>query len=158
MKLKRISNDKDFNFSGGCILDHIASDRDSIQPSIKFADVSNCLIAGLFHSTYNYNFNAVFEIYEVDEMKKSIPINPMPDDTCRTIKYQYGQTSTDNLLSQGTFGASGVVHIQQATAEGQTPCKIGGGGRLELSQQQDTKRASNRERRDKSNSDNGEYP
>ena len=87
----------------------------------------------------------------------SIPINVMQDETCRTIKSQYGQTSTVNFEKQGTFGATGVVHISQASNE-PVPCKIGGGGGFELSKLQNKKRASNRERRDMPNADNGEYP
>ena len=36
-------------------------------------------------------------------------INPAPDDTCRTIKAQYGNTSISNMRRTGTFGTSGVV-------------------------------------------------
>lgn len=50
-----------------------------------------------------------------------------------------------------------IVHVQQASKE-PVPCKIGGGGGLELSRQQDKTRSSNRERRDLPDSDNGEYP
>ena len=37
------------------------------------------------------------------------PLNPMPDGTCRTIKYQYYKTSIANFLSHGSFGATGVI-------------------------------------------------
>ena len=36
-------------------------------------------------------------------------LNPNPDGSCRTIKHQYGQTSTANFTYQGTFGATGVI-------------------------------------------------
>lgn len=36
-------------------------------------------------------------------------INPNPDNTCRTIKAQYGQTSTANFTYTSTFGATGVM-------------------------------------------------
>lgn len=51
-----------------------------------------------------------------------------------------------------------MVLVRQATTDGAIPCKIGGGGGLELSRQQDTKRKGDRERRDLPDSDNGEYP
>ena len=41
--------------------------------------------------------------------KEFLPLNAMPDGTCRTIKYQYQQSSTANFLSTGTFGATGVI-------------------------------------------------
>ena len=37
------------------------------------------------------------------------PLNPMPDGTCRTIKYQYFKNSVGNFLSHGSFGATGVI-------------------------------------------------
>lgn len=37
------------------------------------------------------------------------PLNPMPDGTCRTIKHQYYKTSIANFMSQGSFGATGVI-------------------------------------------------
>lgn len=39
------------------------------------------------------------------------PLNPMPDGTSRTIKSQYGQTSTQNFESQSSYGASGVLQV-----------------------------------------------
>lgn len=36
-------------------------------------------------------------------------MNPAPDDTCRTIKAQYGNTSISNMQRTGTFGTTGVV-------------------------------------------------
>lgn len=35
----------------------------------------------------------------------------MEDNTVRTIKNQYYKNSTDNFLSHGTFGATGVIEI-----------------------------------------------
>lgn len=40
-------------------------------------------------------------------------LNPMEDGTCRTIKSQYAQTSTPNLATQGTFGASGGIEFEK---------------------------------------------
>ena len=54
------------------------------------------------------------------------PLNPMPDGTCRTIKNQYFKNSIQNFDSQGTFGATGVVAIKQATQQGYAECKLGG--------------------------------
>lgn len=51
-----------------------------------------------------------------------------------------------------------TVMIRQATKDGVVPCRIGGGGRLDLPRLDYTQRASDRERRDLSDSDNGEYP
>ena len=36
-------------------------------------------------------------------------INPAPDNTCRIIKAQYGNTSISNMQRTGTFGTTGVV-------------------------------------------------
>ena len=47
----------------------------------------------------------------MNKKKKIIPLNPMNDGTCRTIKNQYYKNGIDNLGRQGTFGASGVVEI-----------------------------------------------
>lgn len=48
-------------------------------------------------------------------MKKLMPINPMPDGTCRTIKAQYQQSSLANFVRGGTFGATGVIEIEYET-------------------------------------------
>ena len=98
-------------------------------------------------------------VIEVDKMIDVL--NPMDDGTCRTIKNQYGQTSAPNLASQGTFGASGgvqAIKIRQATEQGFALCEIGGGSRLGLSNISNKTRASNRERKNLSDTDNGEYP
>ena len=42
-------------------------------------------------------------------MKKTIPINTMPDETCRTLKSQYFKNSVDNFLHDGTWGATAVI-------------------------------------------------
>lgn len=45
-------------------------------------------------------------------LKKVLPINPMPDGSCRTIKAQYQQTSVANLIrSGGGYAATGVIEI-----------------------------------------------
>lgn len=51
-----------------------------------------------------------------------------------------------------------TVLVKQATKDGYIPCKIGGGGGFEFPRQYNTQRKSDRERTDKSDSDNGEYP
>ena len=40
-------------------------------------------------------------------------LNLMEDGTVRTIKNQYFKNSTDNFLSHGTFGATGVIEIYE---------------------------------------------
>ena len=94
----------------------------------------------------------IMEIEIVEEL------NPMNDNTCRTIKNQYYKNSVPNFESHGTFGASGVVQIKQATKDEYIKCEIGGGGRSELSGQQNTQRKGARERSDMPNTNNGEYP
>ena len=45
-------------------------------------------------------------------MKKIvIPINPMPDGSCRTIKAQYQQSSLANFIRGGGYGATAVIEI-----------------------------------------------
>ena len=44
-------------------------------------------------------------------------LNLMEDGTCRTIKNQYFKNSTDNFLSHGTFGATGVLEIYEIREE-----------------------------------------
>ena len=39
-------------------------------------------------------------------MKKTIPLNPMPDGTCRAIKNQYFKNSLANFESHGTWGGN----------------------------------------------------
>ena len=51
-----------------------------------------------------------------------------------------------------------IVDIKQATKEGTIPCEVGGGGRSELSRQQNTQRKGTREWTDMPDSDNGKYP
>lgn len=43
--------------------------------------------------------------------KKLIPLNPMPDGTCRTIKAQYYKNSLGNFIRGGGYGATGVIEI-----------------------------------------------
>lgn len=40
-----------------------------------------------------------------------IPLNPMPDGSCRTIKAQYQQSSLANFIRGGGYGATGVIEI-----------------------------------------------
>jgi DNA (cytosine-5)-methyltransferase 1 len=56
-------------------------------------------------------------------------LNTMPDGTCRTIKSQYGNTSSANFEYSSTFGATGVIEtvkINQATSQGYIECEVGG--------------------------------
>ena len=41
-----------------------------------------------------------------------LPLNPMPDGSCRTVKAQYQQTSLANFIrSGGGYAATGVIEI-----------------------------------------------
>lgn len=48
-------------------------------------------------------------------MRKAIPINTMPDGTCRTIKSQYFKNSVANFLHDGTWGATCVADYEEST-------------------------------------------
>ena len=39
----------------------------------------------------------------------------MPDDTCRTLKAQYQQSSCANFIRGGGYGATGVIEIYEDT-------------------------------------------
>lgn len=41
----------------------------------------------------------------------TIPFNPMPDGTCRTIKEQYHKNSMANFVRCGAFAATGVAVV-----------------------------------------------
>ena len=43
--------------------------------------------------------------------KKVIPLNPMPDGSCRTIKSQYAKNSLGNFIRGGGYGATAVIEI-----------------------------------------------
>ena len=46
-------------------------------------------------------------------MKTILPLNPMDDGTCRTIKSQYQQTSTANFVrNSGGYAATGVIEYE----------------------------------------------
>lgn len=44
-------------------------------------------------------------------MKKLLPMNPMPDGNCRTLKAQCQQCSIANLTRGGGYAATGVMEI-----------------------------------------------
>lgn len=44
-------------------------------------------------------------------LKNVLPINPMPDETCRTIKSQYYKNSLGNFIRGGGYGATAVIEI-----------------------------------------------
>lgn len=46
--------------------------------------------------------------------KKVIPLNPMPDGSCRTVKAQYGKNSLGNFIRGGGYGATAVMEIVYA--------------------------------------------
>lgn len=56
----------------------------------------------------------------------TIPLNTMPDGTCRTIKAQYYKTSAANFARSTAFGATGVIKIRQATKDGYIEMESGG--------------------------------
>ena len=70
----------------------------------------------------------------------------------------YSEEGVANTLSTAHGSGNGYILVKQATKEGSIKCDIGGGGRFELSGFADTQRKSARERTDKSDADNGEYP
>lgn len=45
-------------------------------------------------------------------MKKIEPLNPMPDGTCRTLKYQYQKNGIANFIRKGSFAATGIIEIE----------------------------------------------
>lgn len=45
----------------------------------------------------------------IKRIKNVKALNPMPNGTCRTIKYQYQKNSVSNFESDGSFGATGVI-------------------------------------------------
>ncbi len=48
-------------------------------------------------------------------MRKVIPVNTMPDGTCRTIKSQYFKNNAVNFLHDGTWGATCVADYEEPT-------------------------------------------
>lgn len=42
-----------------------------------------------------------------------LPLNPMPDGTCRTVKSQYYKTGMINFLYQNVWGVTGGVIIYE---------------------------------------------
>lgn len=44
--------------------------------------------------------------------REVLPLNPMPDGTCRTLKYQYQKNGIANFIRQGSFAATGVIEIE----------------------------------------------
>lgn len=56
-------------------------------------------------------------------MKKVIPMNPMPDGACRTLKAQYQQSSLANFIRGGGYGATGVIEIAYETDKNRQPVR-----------------------------------
>lgn len=56
-------------------------------------------------------------------MKKVIPMNPMPDGACRTLKAQYQQSSLANFIRGGGYGATGVIEIVYETDKNRQPVR-----------------------------------
>lgn len=79
-----------------------------------------------------------------NEFRKAEPRQDGISNTITTVQ-------KDNMLMES-------IKIRQATEQGFALCEVGGGGRFGLSDIQDKKRKSNRERKDLPDSDNGEYP
>lgn len=46
-----------------------------------------------------------------DETLCQIPLNPMPDGTCRTIKANYYKASKSNFTRSGGYGATAVAFV-----------------------------------------------
>lgn len=51
----------------------------------------------------------------VNMRKIVLPLNPMPDGSCRTVKSQYQQSSLANFIRGGGYGATGVIEIKYET-------------------------------------------
>ena len=47
--------------------------------------------------------------------KNVLPMNPMPDGSCRTIKSQYFKNSLGNFIRGGGYGATAVIEIENET-------------------------------------------
>ena len=47
----------------------------------------------------------------VNMRKIVLPLNPMPDGSCRTVKAQYQQSSLANFIRGGGYAATGVIEI-----------------------------------------------
>ena len=69
---------------------------------------------------------------------------------------EINQENISNAIT--TVQKDNMVLIRQNTKDGLIPCKIGGGGGFGLSFEQDKTRPCNRERRDMSDTNDGEYP
>lgn len=52
------------------------------------------------------------ELSESDRGMIQIPMNPEPDETCRTIKANYQRMSVANFIRRGGYGATGVIIIE----------------------------------------------
>jgi len=44
-----------------------------------------------------------------------LPMNPMPDGNCRTIKSQYYKNSLGNFIRGGGYGATAVIEVVYET-------------------------------------------
>lgn len=51
----------------------------------------------------------------VNMRKIVLPLNPMPDGSCRTVKAQYQQSSLANFIRGGGYAATGVIEIVYET-------------------------------------------
>lgn len=47
----------------------------------------------------------------VNMRKIVLPLNPMPDGSCRTVKSQYYKNSLGNFIRGGGYGATAVIEI-----------------------------------------------
>ena len=52
-------------------------------------------------------------------MKVVIPLNPEPDGTCRTIKFQYFKNSIANYTRRDSFGATAVIVYEDSDSRPQ---------------------------------------
>lgn len=60
----------------------------------------------------NHSNQIFIKVYEDVPDSKTIPLNPMPDGSCRTLKRQYQQSSLANFFLTGSFGATGVIEYE----------------------------------------------
>ena len=79
-------------------------------------DIASCLRA---RASLNATDNSLLEYAE-----KVIPMNPMPDGTCRTLKSQYAKNSIGNFIRGGGYGATGVMEIIYEQSESLPPLQI----------------------------------
>lgn len=109
--------------------------------------------------THGYGMGYILD-QKIVAMRGRDPLNPSDRSIGNPNLEQTLEINSQNVANTLTTVQKDnmVLEVKQATKDGYIKCEIGGGGRSELSQQYNTQRKSPRERTDKPNSDNGEYP